>query len=455
MTPSEPTWRASGCSAPNREYGSPPKTSPSENGSIQVSIPRSVVAATSRRTESACHSWSNSVKVWTTYVQPAATMSSRSGMVWRGARPSKYATPSSMVIGPLRVGDGGVVSALAATRSTVDSVPSCRAANGDDPGPLTPIGFAHRGASALAPENTLEAFRLAVELGATGLESDVHVSKDGVAILVHDPRFEVDGEWLAIRDLPADTLESMGMPRLASLYALVGTALPLSLDLNDADPLEAADAVVDAASDGRACGGRWVAPVPRRPTRAGAPPRRFATVTLVHSTAPRYMGSPEARAPPRRPRHRCHQPHWRDWGDDRRRRRGDRGGPPRRHRGVRLGHPAARNGVEDGAARRRRPLRRRPARAARSTEGLTLGPPSSVESRPLRCRSEHRSRLSSDDRGRTTGRRRGARDDDRRRRRPRVSRCGGRGHRRQCRARPCRDRGGHGRPGGPPRLRAR
>ena len=36
-----------------------------------------------------------------------------------------------------------------------------------------PIGFAHRGAKAHAPENTLEAFELALKLGATGLESDV------------------------------------------------------------------------------------------------------------------------------------------------------------------------------------------------------------------------------------------------------------------------------------------
>ena len=49
-----------------------------------------------------------------------------------------------------------------------------------------PIGFAHRGARANAPENTLEAFRLAVRLGATGLESDVWRTADGVAVLDHD-----------------------------------------------------------------------------------------------------------------------------------------------------------------------------------------------------------------------------------------------------------------------------
>ena len=46
-----------------------------------------------------------------------------------------------------------------------------------------PIGFAHRGASAHAPENTLEAFELAVRLGAGGLESDVWLTADGVPVL--------------------------------------------------------------------------------------------------------------------------------------------------------------------------------------------------------------------------------------------------------------------------------
>ena len=49
-----------------------------------------------------------------------------------------------------------------------------------------PIGFAHRGARAHAPENTLEAFDLALRLGATGLESDVWVTSDGHAVLDHD-----------------------------------------------------------------------------------------------------------------------------------------------------------------------------------------------------------------------------------------------------------------------------
>jgi glycerophosphoryl diester phosphodiesterase len=49
-----------------------------------------------------------------------------------------------------------------------------------------PVNLAHRGASALAPENTLEAFRLAVEAGAGGLELDVHMTHDGRIVVIHD-----------------------------------------------------------------------------------------------------------------------------------------------------------------------------------------------------------------------------------------------------------------------------
>ena len=45
---------------------------------------------------------------------------------------------------------------------------------------------AHRGASAYAPENTAPAFRLAVELGADGVENDIHLTKDGVYVVSHD-----------------------------------------------------------------------------------------------------------------------------------------------------------------------------------------------------------------------------------------------------------------------------
>lgn len=46
--------------------------------------------------------------------------------------------------------------------------------------------FGHRGASGYAPENTMEAFGLALEQGAHGIEFDVHLTADGVPVVIHD-----------------------------------------------------------------------------------------------------------------------------------------------------------------------------------------------------------------------------------------------------------------------------
>src|SRR6266704_6290544 len=49
-----------------------------------------------------------------------------------------------------------------------------------------PLRIAHRGASARAPENTLAAFAEAVRLGANAIELDVHLTADGVPVVIHD-----------------------------------------------------------------------------------------------------------------------------------------------------------------------------------------------------------------------------------------------------------------------------
>ena len=46
--------------------------------------------------------------------------------------------------------------------------------------------IAHRGTSARVPENTLAAFRMAIDEGAEGIEFDVHLAKDGVPVVIHD-----------------------------------------------------------------------------------------------------------------------------------------------------------------------------------------------------------------------------------------------------------------------------
>jgi len=48
--------------------------------------------------------------------------------------------------------------------------------------------IAHRGASAIRPENTLSAFKKAIEMGVDAIETDVQMTKDGHLILIHDER---------------------------------------------------------------------------------------------------------------------------------------------------------------------------------------------------------------------------------------------------------------------------
>ena len=70
--------------------------------------------------------------------------------------------------------------------------------------------YGHRGASGHAPENTLEAFRLAMDMGADGFELDVHLSKDGQLVVIHDETVDrtTDGTGL-VRDLTLEQLKAL------------------------------------------------------------------------------------------------------------------------------------------------------------------------------------------------------------------------------------------------------
>src|SRR5947207_8750964 len=46
----------------------------------------------------------------------------------------------------------------------------------------------HRGARGLKPENTLPSFEAAFDLGVTTVETDLHLSRDGVPVITHDPQ---------------------------------------------------------------------------------------------------------------------------------------------------------------------------------------------------------------------------------------------------------------------------
>jgi glycerophosphoryl diester phosphodiesterase len=156
--------------------------------------------------------------------------------------------------------------------------------------PSAAIGFAHRGARDRAPENTLQAFRLALALGAVALESDVWLSADGVVVLDHDGLVGPRWRRRAISSVNLEALPTH-IPTLAALYQSCGSAFDLSLDLKD--PASASAVVATAAAvDSQAVSRLWLC----HPDTGMLARIRHdnAQVRLVHSTSPTRLGDPGA-----------------------------------------------------------------------------------------------------------------------------------------------------------------
>ena len=100
------------------------------------------------------------------------------------------------------------------------------------------LNVAHRGASAHAPENTLLAFERAIELGADMSELDLHLSRDGALVVMHDASVDhtTDGHG-AIRDLSLAELKRLDagqgqrVPTLPEVIDLVRGRSGLYLEL--------------------------------------------------------------------------------------------------------------------------------------------------------------------------------------------------------------------------------
>jgi glycerophosphoryl diester phosphodiesterase len=108
------------------------------------------------------------------------------------------------------------------------------------PKPGRPLVLAHRGASRRAPENTVEAFHAARDLGADGVELDVRRTRDGVLVLSHDP--VIDGFGLLVEH-PFERLRAAvpSVPTLEEAFdALAGMLVNVEIKCfpiePDADP---------------------------------------------------------------------------------------------------------------------------------------------------------------------------------------------------------------------------
>jgi glycerophosphoryl diester phosphodiesterase len=112
-----------------------------------------------------------------------------------------------------------------------------------------PIIFAHRGASAYAPENTLSAFELAVEQGADAIELDVKLSSDGHAIAMHDDTVDrttgapgrvkdmslAELRWLDAGSIFSETFRGEKIPLLEEVFELVGRHIFINVELANYD----------------------------------------------------------------------------------------------------------------------------------------------------------------------------------------------------------------------------
>lgn len=80
--------------------------------------------------------------------------------------------------------------------------------------------YAHRGFSGMYPENTMLAFKKAVEAGCDGIEHDVHLTKDGELVIIHDERVDrtTDGKGLVSQY----TLEELKRLNAAVLFPEFG-----------------------------------------------------------------------------------------------------------------------------------------------------------------------------------------------------------------------------------------
>ncbi len=113
--------------------------------------------------------------------------------------------------------------------------------------PPHPLIIAHRGASALAPENTMAAFRLAYELGADGIELDVMLSQDQKLVVHHDQSvnrttnghgkvFELKWDYLKTLDAGSkfgDQFVGEPLPLLENVFEELGGKFLINVELKN------------------------------------------------------------------------------------------------------------------------------------------------------------------------------------------------------------------------------
>ena len=100
------------------------------------------------------------------------------------------------------------------------------------------LKIAHRGASAYEPENTLISFQKAIDLKADGIELDVHLSSDGVIVVIHDETIDrtTNGKGevntMSLKELKSYRINSLQeIPTLIEVFDLVNKHCFINIEL--------------------------------------------------------------------------------------------------------------------------------------------------------------------------------------------------------------------------------
>jgi glycerophosphoryl diester phosphodiesterase len=129
-----------------------------------------------------------------------------------------------------------------------------------------PIVIGHKGAAAVAPENTLASFAKALELGADGLECDIRATADGVPVIIHDATLDrttdASGEVASLTLAQVEAADASfamrafrgeRVPTLDELLSLVAGRCLLALEFKSMDAVEPAVPILRRHDAARWC----------------------------------------------------------------------------------------------------------------------------------------------------------------------------------------------------------
>ncbi len=94
------------------------------------------------------------------------------------------------------------------------------------------LKIGHRGAKGHVAENTIASFQKAIELGVDMIELDVHLSKDGIPVVIHDETIDRTTHYSGlVNQFSAEFVQSIGVPTLKDVFDLVENRCAINIEI--------------------------------------------------------------------------------------------------------------------------------------------------------------------------------------------------------------------------------